>query len=109
AEGVILVHDQSGGIASLRGLAAVALPAAVRQDHAFLAVLLVAVPAGRALAAGVDEAADAHGVADLPAADVGAGRAHPPDDLMPRHHRVEGDAPLVPDHVDVRVTDAAIE
>ena len=58
------VDDDVGGVAALGG-GAVAVGAGVGADHAVEAVLLVAVAAVGALAAGVDHAADADAVADL--------------------------------------------
>ena len=68
-----LAHDDVVGVAAVGGLAVV-LAAVVGRDEALLAELLLAGLALRALAAGVDHAADADPVADL---HVGDGRSRP--------------------------------
>ena len=80
-EDVVGVDDDVGGVAALGG-GAVAVGAGVGGDHAVEAVLLVAVAAVGALAAGVDHAADADAVADLVAGDVGADLGDDADDLV---------------------------
>ena len=78
------VDDDVGGVAALGG-GAVAVGAGVGGDHAVEAVLLVAVAAVGALAAGVDHAADADAVADVVAGDVGADLGDDADDLVAGH------------------------
>src|SRR6185369_2709496 len=106
---IVLVHDDARGIAAVGGRLAVALEGAVGQSRFLLAELLVPVPAGGTLAARVDETPDADRIAGLPFRDVAAHVRHPAHDLVTRHHRVLADVPLVPDHVDVRMADAAVE
>jgi hypothetical protein len=57
-------HDDVRRVAALRPLAVAPL-GVVRAGHTVDAVLLLVGPAGVAFAAGVDEAADTHPVADL--------------------------------------------
>ena len=59
-----------------------------------------------ALAAGVDEAADADAVADLVLGDLGADLGDDAGDLVAGHQRVVDLAPLAVDGVDVGVADA---
>ena len=76
------------------------------------AELLLAVAAGRAGAAGVDQAAHRREVALLEPAHVATHRDDAADDLVTRDARVDrrhGAVPLVADLVQVRVADAAEE
>jgi hypothetical protein len=67
----------------------------VGADHALLAELLQAlVVAGAALAAAVDQAADADDIADLEAADRAADRADVADDLVARHAGIQACPPI---------------
>jgi len=53
--------------------------------------------------------ADAHDIADREVGDVLANRADGADDLMAGDHRVGGEAPVVVDHADVAVANAAVQ
>jgi hypothetical protein len=70
--------------------------------------LLFARFAGLASAVGIDEAADADGVAHFPLLHLGADLEDLADDLVTRDHRKDRVAPFVA-RLDVRVADAAIE
>src|SRR5690606_6267013 len=76
-------------------------------DHA-VAVVLQALVAFGALPAAVDDAADAHQVARLEAADLAADFADPADDLVPGHAGKHGAGPFSAHLVQVRMADAAI-
>jgi hypothetical protein len=71
--------------------------------------LLQVVLAGRAFAAGIDHAADTSQVAFLQLRDFRADFDDTPDDLMARHHRVEGITPVAPRLMHIGMADAAIE
>jgi len=83
--------------------------AAVGRNEAVFAVLLEIVFAGLAVAAAIDEAADADEVAGLELADVRADAAHAADDFMTRHYGVYRAAPVVAGGVQVAVADAGGE
>ena len=86
---------------------AVVADGVVGADHAAArAVLLEAGLAVVALAAGVDEAADADAVADLVLGHLGADLGDDAGDLVAGDHRVVRLAPLGLDGVDVGVADA---
>ena len=104
---VVGVDDDVGGVAALGG-GAVAVGAGVGGDHALEAVLLVAVAAVGALAAGVDHAADADAVADPVAGDVGADLGDDADDLVAGDDGEGLRAPVAVDGVDVGVADAGV-
>ncbi|GAB7555669.1 hypothetical protein NRB_51900 [Novosphingobium sp. 11B] len=82
--------------------------AVVGADEAVLAILFEIVMARTAVAAAVDHAADADGVADLEAADFAAHRADGADDLVTGNAGEKGAAPLAAHGVQVRVAHAAI-
>ena len=104
------VADGDGfGIAAVGGLAVVFVDAAVSRDEAVFAVLLEIVLAGFAVAAAIDEAADADEVAGLELADLRADAAHAADDFMTRHYGVYRAAPVVAGGVQVAVADAGVE
>src|ERR1019366_5025262 len=87
AQHVRLVDDDVLRVAAVRGRHAVLLAPVVGLRHATLAVLLLTGAARLAHPAGVDEHADAHGVADVPPAHLGADAGHDADDLVARDHR----------------------
>ena len=101
------VHDDVGRVAAL-GDGAVAVGAGVGGHHAVEAVLLVAVAAVGALAAGVDHAADADTVTDPVAGDVGADLGDDTHDLVSRHDGERLGSPVAVDGVDVGVTDPGV-
>ena len=104
------VTDGDGfGITAVGGLAVVFVDAAVGRNEAVFAVLLEIVFAGFAVAAAIDEAADADKVASLELADVRADAAHAADDFMTRHHGVYRATPVVTGGVQVAVADAGVE
>ncbi len=78
----------------------------VGADVSFEAVLLLAVAAVDALAAGVHHAADAYAVADSVLGDVRTHLCDDSGDLVARGQRVGLCAPVPADGVDVRVADA---
>src|SRR5206468_10227607 len=78
------------------------------KGGAVLAVLLEALLARGAAAAGVDHAAHADGVADLELLHPRADPRDLPDDLVPHHQRVLRRAPLAAHGVQVGVADAAV-
>src|SRR5690606_24616413 len=105
---VVLVHGDPGGIAALGDLAGGRVHAAVRGHHALFAVLLLAGGALRAVAAGVDEAAHAHGVAHPVAVHALAHGGDVAHDLVAGHQRILLRAPLAAHRVQVGVADAAV-
>jgi hypothetical protein len=86
---------------------AIHLGAVVRRRAAALAELLVVLAAVRAVAARIDEAADAGEVTDLHLLDVRADVRDPAHDLVARDHREDRLAPLFAGLMDVRMADAA--
>jgi hypothetical protein len=107
AQHVVLVDDDLRGVAAVGGLAVVLLRV-VGLHLALEAVLLLAGPAVLALAAGVDEAADADGVAHGVAGHVVADRGDDAGDLVAGDHRVDALAPFVAGLVDVGVADSGV-
>ena len=104
------IADGDGfGIAAVGGLAVVFVDAAVGRNEAVFAVLLEIMFAGLAVAAAIDEAADADEVASLELADLCADAAHAADDFMSRHYGVYRAAPVVTGGVQVAVADAGVE
>ena len=65
--------------------------------------------AGFAAAAGVDHAADADQIADFVLGDIRTDGGNFADDLVARHQRVNGNAPLVAGLMDVGMAHAAVE
>ena len=104
-----LLHDDPLGIAAEGRPARAALPAVVGHGAAFDAILLEVGLAGLTAPAGVDHAADAGEVADLQLADVPADGRDAPDDLVARHHGVDGAAPVVAGLVEVRMAHPAVQ
>jgi hypothetical protein len=109
---IVLVDHDGGGIAALgdrlAGAGRLGIGRAIGLDHAGHAILLLALAAGRALAAAVDHAADADPVADLEAADIRAHRRHHARDLVTRHDRIGRVAQVVLHDVQVGVADARV-
>src|SRR5690606_36709033 len=103
-----IAHDDLFRIAAKGGSADDRLGAAIGPDRALLAILLVAVMTGRAFEAGIDEAADAHKIAELVLRHLWANRAHPADNLVARHERIFRAAPFVAGRMDVAMADAAM-
>ena len=97
-------HDV-GGVTAL-GDGAVAVNSAVGADVALEAVLLLALLAVHALAAGVHHAADADAVADRVLGDLGANLGDDAGDFVAGDQRVLLGAPVTADGVDVGVADA---
>jgi hypothetical protein len=89
-----------------RSSIAVASGGVVCTGHTLAAVLLFAGQAGVALSAGVDEAADAHAVADFVLGDIRTHRGDDAGDFVSGDDRVLGSAPLVASGVDVGMADA---
>jgi hypothetical protein len=108
-EHVILVDRDAGRVAAKGRRLAVTLVAVVGERHADLAILLLAFAAGRAAAAGIDEAADADDVAGLPFLHMVADLDHLADNLVARDHGEDRVVPLVLHLMNVGVTDAAIK
>ena len=102
----LLAHDV-GGVAAVSRGDAIALEAVVgRCVSAVEAVLLLADIAVFAVAARVDEAADAGMIADLELGDLAADGDDDARDLMAGHHREDRLAPLLETLMDVGVADA---
>src|SRR5690606_14947323 len=99
AQDVVLVDDDGAAVAALGG-PTVAVHAVVGARHAAHAVLLVAGQAVPALAAGVDEAADADPVTDAVPGDLRTDRRHHTGDLVAGHEREGGLTPLTLHGVD---------
>ena len=85
-----------------------AVTAVVGAGHAFHAILLQAVFAGGAVAAGIHHATDTHHISDFKAADIVAHGGHMADDLVAGDHRVQGAAPVVFGEMNIGVADAAV-
>ena len=102
---VVLVDDDLLGVAAVGGLS-VTTDVVVRLDSPPYTVLFLAGLAVVALAAGVDQAADAHAVADLVLGHAGADLGDDARDLVARDHREVRLTPALADQVDVGVTDA---
>ena len=107
ADHEVLGHDDVGGVAAL-GDGAVAVDGAVGAGVAGEAVLLLALQAVDALAAGVDHAADADAVADGVLGDFRADLGDDAGDLVAGDQRVLLRAPVAADGVDVGVADAGV-
>lgn len=107
AQDKILIDRDFLGIAAVGGGFSILLHAVIGAGEAIIAILLEAFRAVRAFAAGIDEAADAHAVADLEFLDVRADFFDVTDDLMPRDHREDGAAPFVARLMDVGMAHAA--
>mmetsp|Transcript_61967 Transcript_61967/g.170268 ORF Transcript_61967/g.170268 Transcript_61967/m.170268 type:complete len:382 (+) Transcript_61967:320-1465(+) len=117
-EHVVLVDNDALRVAAVRGRAAVVVTllamlvlqaAVVGADHAAAdAVLLLALLALLTLTARIDHAADADAVAHGERLHLGADSHHKPRDLVTRHHRKDGRAPLLARLVDVGMADAGI-
>ncbi|EHM53212.1 hypothetical protein HMPREF9080_01895 [Cardiobacterium valvarum F0432] len=104
------VADGDGfGVAAVGGLAVVFVDAVVGTDEAVFAVLFEVVSAGLAVAAGIDEAANADKVARFVFADARTDAAHTANDFMTRHHGVYRATPVVARGVQVAVADAGVE
>ena len=86
-------HHDLVRVAALGGPAIVAVRAAIGAGEAVLAVLLLAMLAGLAVAAGIDQAAHADRVTGLEAGHAGAHRAHAADDLVAGDDRVRASSP----------------
>ena len=86
-----------------------AVLAVVGEGGAVLAVLLQVMMAGLALAARIHHAAHADQIARPEAGDILADAAYAADDLVARHDRVGGAAPVVAGGVQVAVADAGVE
>jgi hypothetical protein len=98
-----MVRIAAEGVTAEHGIGAV-----IRADEpGRLAILLLAIGAGRALAAAVDHAADAGDVADLELGDVVTDRGDSAHDLMARDARIQGAFPLALGGMEVRMADAA--
>lgn len=104
-----LDHDMVGiaaeGVATQHGVGAVI----GADETGLLAILLLAVMAGGAVAAAVDHAADADQITDLVFGHGIADRSHAPDNLMAGNARIQRALPLAARGVEVGVADAAIE
>jgi len=105
---VLADHDAAG--ITTHGVAAIdPVRGGVGHGRAFEAVLLQALGAGLAVAAGVDHATDTDQVADLVRGDLVTHRGDPANDLVAGHQRVHGDAPFVARLVDVGMANATVE
>ena len=106
-----LRHDDDVGVAA-KGVPAVRRAWAVVGEEGTqrsFAVLLETLAAGIALAAGVDEAADADQVTRVELRDLVSDANGAADDLVARQAGVDGVAPIVPDLVPIGMADAAEE
>src|SRR5690606_658068 len=80
----------------------------VGREAAVLAILLEPIRASCTVPAAVEHAADAHGIADPEALDLGTDRAHLADDLVSGHARIAGSGPFGAHGVQVRVANPAV-
>ena len=104
-EDVVLVDHDAAAVATV-GRCAVLADSVVGADVAAAgAVLLDTRLAVLALAAGIDEAADTHAVADAEFTDLRTDLGDDAGDLMAGHHRVTGLTPLGAHGVDIGVAD----
>jgi hypothetical protein len=104
-----LWHHDGLRVAAEGNAAVMAVPAVVGHDHAVAAILLEAVLAGPTGATGVDHATDPDGIADGVGGHRGPDRSDAANDLVARHDREAGHAPVVVHEVDVGMADPAIE
>ena len=104
-----LVDDDRVGIASKSRAADHFVDAVVGWVEAPFAILLQALTAGTASAAGIDHAADSGEVARLEKGRFGAGLGHPADNFMSRKARVDRIMPFVAGLMQVGMANAAIE
>ncbi|CAI8970677.1 hypothetical protein EMIT0P294_50214 [Pseudomonas sp. IT-P294] len=101
-------HDAVGVTA--HGVAAIdPVRGGISHGRTFEAVLLQVRLTGFAAAAGIDHAADANQIADFVPGDIRTNGGNFAYDLVARHQRVNGNAPLVAGLMDVGMTDAAVE
>jgi hypothetical protein len=91
-----------------RGLA-ILLIAIVGNDQTIPTILLQPCSAVGALPTGIDEAANASEVAHFELLHLVAHSRYPANDLVSRHHGVNGVAPFVADLMDIRVANATID
>lgn len=104
----ILIHDDVAGIAA-EGMAARApVGAVVGFRVAVVAILLEALPAVAAFAAGIHEHAYADNVSRLEFAGPAADSLDAADDLMTGHAGIERAAPDLARAIEIRVADPAI-
>ena len=101
--------DDCVGIAAVGRHGVAAIVGVVGVGRALVAILLEPAKARLAAPAGIDHAADPHGVACLELRHLGADASDAADDLMARDHGIDRAAPVVAGVVDVGVADAAIE
>ena len=87
---------------------AILLEGAVSEDHSVGAVLLQTGRAVVAGPAGIHETTDADGVAGLEPVDLRSDRADDAHDFVPWHHGIDGHAPFIAHHVEVRMTDPTV-
>ena len=104
----LLDHDLFG-IAAEGEVFRFPLATVIGPREAFFAELFEIGLARRAMAAGIDHAADGGEIAGLEPGHTGADLDHPADDLVAGHHRIERIAPVVAGLMQVGMADAAIE
>ena len=102
---VVLVDDDAAAVAAVSRLSVLAHRVVSTGHPAAGAVLLQTGLAVLAGAAGVDEAADAHPVADCEFAYLRTDLGHDAGDLMSGHHRVAGLTPLGAHRMNIGVAD----
>ena len=105
----VLVDDDGLGIAAIGHLAGELVGAVIGARRPGDAILLQALDAVLARAAGVDEAADAGEIAFLELRDLATDAADAADDLMSGNVRIDGVVPFVAGGMQVGMADAAIE
>ena len=106
---VIFIDGDPRRIAAIGRRFLVLLDTIVGEAGPAFAKLLFARNAGFAGAVGIDEAADADDVADLPFFDMAAELEHLADDFVARNHREDRAAPFVAGLVNIGMADATIK
>src|SRR5258708_36646046 len=104
-----LVHNVVVRIAAHRDGTIDAVLGGVGERSAFNAKVLFTAIAWSAVAAGVDDHADSSELSELELFGRAPRGDHPADDFVGGGHRVDGIAPFVAHHVQVRVAIAAVK
>ena len=107
-QGIIFIHHDLSGVATVGGGFAIPLVAVVGGVHPFFTILFLAGLALWTFATGIDEASDTDEVADFEFCDLIAHLDHASDNFVSRHHGIDRVAPFVAGLMDVGVADTTI-
>src|SRR2546427_5004741 len=108
-ERVVLVHNDLGGVSTVRRSLLVFLGSVVREDEMNFAVLLQAFLAARAHPAGIHKTADCGKLTCFEALHLGSDACHASDNFVAGDHGKDRAAPLVSCLMDIRVTDSTVK